>query len=88
MAGGWDGDALAGRMEDAAERAQEAEESRQPTDDSSLEERARQVKLESVRLSRARVLDQLQRATNPAYRTMLERALQALDEELDNTPPK
>jgi hypothetical protein len=79
MAGGWDGDALAGQMEDALERQQAAAEARLRKNNSTPEEREREAKLESLRLSRARILDQLGRATNPAHRAMLERALQSLD---------
>ena len=79
MAGGWDGDALAGQMEDAMERQQAAAEARLRRNNSSPEEREREAQLESLRLSRARILDQLGRATNPAHRAMLERALQSLD---------
>jgi hypothetical protein len=81
MAGGWDGDALAGQMEDALERQQAAAEARQRRDNSSPEERAREAESESLRLSKARILDQLSRATNPAHRAMLERALQSLEEQ-------
>jgi hypothetical protein len=79
MAGGWDGDALAGQMEDAMERQQAAAEARLRKNSSSPAEREREAQLESLRLSRARILDQLGRATNPAHRAMLERALQSLD---------
>ena len=79
MAGGWDGDALAGQMEDAMERQQAAAEARLRKNNSSPAEREREAQLESLRLSRARILDQLGRATNPAHRAMLERALQSLD---------
>jgi len=79
MAGGWDGDALAGQMEDALERQQQAAEARLRKNNSTPEEREREAKLESLRLSKARLQDQLGRATNPAHREMLERALQSLD---------
>jgi hypothetical protein len=79
---GWDGDALAGSMEEALERRQEAAEARRARKDkSSPEERERKAHEETVRLSRARIEEQLKRATNPAHRTMLERALSALDAE-------
>ena len=80
---GWDGDALAGSMEEALERQQEAAEARRARKDtsSSAQERERQAREESVRLSRVRVEEQLGRATNPAHRAMLERALSALDAE-------
>jgi hypothetical protein len=79
---GWDGDALAGSMEEALERQQEAAEARRARKDiSSPEDRERKAREESLRLSRARIEEQLGRATNPAHRAMLERALKALDAE-------
>lgn len=79
---GWDGDALAGSMEEALERQQEAAESRRARKDtSSPQDHKRKAKEESVRLSRARLAEQLGRATNPAHRAMLERALDSLGTE-------
>lgn len=82
MAGGWDGDALAGQMEDAMERQQAAAEERTRKNDSSPEGRARDAQLESLRLSKARVAEQLVRATHPAHRATLERALQSLESQM------
>ena len=77
----WDGDALAESMEQALERQQEAAEARRARKDmSSPENRERLAREESVRLSRARIEEQLRRATNPAHRAMLEQALKALEE--------
>lgn len=77
---GWDGDDLAGSMEEALERQQEAAEARRARrQQTSPEERERKAREESVRLSRARLEEQLGRATNPAHRAMLERALKALE---------
>ncbi len=80
---GWDGDALAGSMEQALERQQEAIDARHHArkEKSTPEDRARIAMNESVRLSRARLGEQLGRATNPAHRAMLERALQSLEPE-------
>ena len=76
---GWDGDALAESMEQALERQQEAAEARRARrEQSSPEERKRKARDESARLSRARLEEQLSRATSPAHRAMLERALSAL----------
>ncbi|HVF55647.1 MAG TPA: hypothetical protein VM934_05830 [Pyrinomonadaceae bacterium] len=83
---GWDGDALAERMEDAMERQQQAAEDRahkEESEGSSAEGRARIAEIESLRLSRARILDQLGGATNPARRAMLERALQSIEGEME-----
>lgn len=80
---GWDGDALAESLELALERQQEAAEARRERrEQSSPDDRARKAREESHRLSRARLEDQLARATSPAHRAMLERSLKALD-----TPP-
>lgn len=81
---GWDGDDLAGQAEDAAERRQQAAEERAQRSTSTPEERAREARREALRLSKARILDQLSRATNPAYRATLERALQSLDAQAED----
>ena len=83
---GWDGDALAESMEQALERQQEAAEERRARKvPNSPEERNRRAHDESIRLSKARLEDQLSRATNPAHRTMLERALKSLEAEASET---
>jgi hypothetical protein len=77
---GWDGDALAESMEQALERQQEADEARRlRREQTTPEGRVRKARDESARLSKARLEEQLSRATSPAHRTMLERALKALD---------
>jgi hypothetical protein len=43
----------------------------------------RRQQLESLRLSRARTLDQLEQASRPAYRQMLERALSDLEKQIE-----
>ena len=48
----------------------------------SADERTKQSKLNSLQLSRTRILNQLALAKNAAHRTMLERALAALDEQI------
>ena len=82
---GWDGDALAESMEQAQERQELADEARRVRrEQSSPEGRKRKSVDEGTRLSRARLEAQLSQATNPAHRTMLERALKSL--ETDSTP--
>jgi hypothetical protein len=78
----WDGDDLAGQAEDEDERQQALAEARQNKPRLTAEERARNVELESLRLSRSRILSQLANATNPAHRRMLETALQSIDEKM------
>lgn len=59
MMAGWDGDALAGSMEEALEHQQEAAEARRARKDtSSQQERERKAKDESLKLSRARIEEQ------------------------------
>jgi hypothetical protein len=70
-------------MEEALEQQQAAVDDRTRRDYVSPEERKRLAGQESLRLSKARMLDQLGRATNPAHRAMLERALQALESQMD-----
>jgi hypothetical protein len=78
----WDGDDLAGQAEDEEERKQALAETRQNKPRLTPEERARSVELESLRLSRSRIVSQLANATNPAHRRMLETALQSIDEKM------
>lgn len=78
----WDGDDLAGQAEDAVERQQAVVEARTSRTSLTAEERARKAELESLRLSRSRVLSQLENATNPSHRRMLESALHSLDEKM------
>ncbi|MCA1555756.1 MAG: hypothetical protein LC747_03600 [Acidobacteria bacterium] len=66
MARGWESKAVEDQIQEAEERLRRAAE---PALDESPEARARRERLETLRLSRARTLDQLERATNlmPAY---------------------
>jgi hypothetical protein len=79
MARGWESKAVADQMEAADERARQ----RAGLDEVSPEERARRERLESLRLSRARTLTQLEHATRPAHREMLGRTLRALEAEME-----
>lgn len=78
----WDGDDLAGKMEETLERQQAVVEARANKSTGSAPDRARIARLESLRLSRSRIMGQLSRASVPAHRTMLERALQAIDDQM------
>ena len=69
-------------MEEADERARRADERARET--LSAEEFVREERLESLRLSRARTLAQLERATRPAHREMLLRTLGALEAEIES----
>lgn len=80
MARGWESKAVADQIESAEGRPRD--EAERPTE-LSPEMRARYERVESLRLSRSRTLEQLERATNPAYREMLLRALAAVESELE-----
>jgi hypothetical protein len=79
---GWDGDALAGQMEEVFERQQAVADARALRGTSTLEERMRSSQFESLRVSRSRIMTQLSGATNPSHRTMLERALKSINDQM------
>jgi glutathionyl-hydroquinone reductase len=78
----WDGDALAERMEETLERQQAVADARAHRGTSTPEERRRSATFESFRVSRSRIMTQLSLATNPAHRTMLERALKSINDDM------
>jgi hypothetical protein len=80
MARGWESKSVEDQQQAAEERARQREAA--PVADSPAA-RARRERLETLRLSRARTLDQLERATNRAHREMLRRTLRALERELE-----
>jgi hypothetical protein len=79
MARGWESKAVADQMEAADERARQ----RQSDYEVSPQVRARRERLEGLRLSRTRTLDQLENATRRAHREMLQRTLRALEAEIE-----
>jgi TATA-binding protein-associated factor Taf7 len=80
MARGWESKSIADQIEDVERRAQRREDE----SDRSPEARMQRERLEALRLSRARTLAQLDSASSPAYRQMLERALSALEREIED----
>ena len=82
MAIGW-GKSYEEQMEEANQRASDAKRQREPR--LPLEDRVRRQRLESLKLSRSRVLAQVERASRPAHREMLMKALQAIEKETDET---
>ena len=85
MARGWESKSVADQIEDD-ERARLTAEI-EKREQLSPEVRARHAQLETLMLSRARTLEQLERATNPAYREMLLRSLRALESEIEELKP-
>lgn len=78
----WDGDALAGQMEEVFERQQAAADARAVRGTSTVNERARSAQFESLRASRSRIMTQLSMATNPSHRTVLERGLKSINDQM------
>jgi hypothetical protein len=77
MAIGW-GKSYEEQMEEASQRASAERMPRVP-----VEDRARLQRIESLKLSRSRVEEQLSKAVHPAHRQMLMKALQAIEKETD-----
>jgi hypothetical protein len=77
MARGWESKAVESQIESAEERSARAQKPLR-----SPEDIARERQVESLQLSRARVLADIDSATNAGYRTMLERSLAFLDAKL------
>jgi hypothetical protein len=75
MARGWESKSIESQQEDAATRR-----STRPA--LTPEQQAAQQKKTALELSRARLADDLSRATSPNHRGMLEHALANLDEQL------
>lgn len=77
MARGWESKSVESQQEESFREA----EQRDPQT-LSPEGRARRERLASLELSRARTLDQLERATGAAHRAMLKRTLLALERDI------
>jgi hypothetical protein len=78
LARGWECKAVADQIEESSdERAQ------QQTPVHSSEERERNERLTSLKLSKARLLEQLERARHPAHREGLSKGLKAIESEID-----
>jgi hypothetical protein len=74
---GW-GKSFEEQVEEASQRASQERAPRV-----AVEERVRRQRQESLKLSRSRVEQQLERAVHPAHREMLMKALQALEKEAE-----
>lgn len=76
MARGWESKSIEAQQQDARG------ETRKRTAPLSAAERALFQRRRTLELARARTLDDLERSSAPAHRTMLEQALRAIDEQL------
>jgi hypothetical protein len=78
MARGWESKAVADQIEEG-----ESRQTQSPNAATSPEERQRKERHDSLVLSKSRLLQQLERATNPAYRNVLLNGLKAVEKELE-----
>jgi hypothetical protein len=83
MARGWESKAVADQIEEGESRAQEAFK---PA--ASPEQRVLKDQLESLKLSRSRLLQQLERAKHPAHRDVLLNGLKAVEKEIEEVSNK
>ena len=79
MARGWESKEVESQIEAAETRAAEAAKPRLTP-----EQIAREREIDSLNLSRTRVLHDLESSTNPRYREILRQSLAFLDEKLAN----
>jgi hypothetical protein len=78
MARGWESKAVADQIEEGKSERSRSDQSRL-----SPEELHKQEKLRSLILSKARLLEQLERATQSAHRTVLQNGLRAIEIEIE-----
>jgi hypothetical protein len=76
MARGWESKSVEAQIEEGKE--DRPVERRPPP-----EARLQQQKIQSLKLSQSRLLQQLENARHPAYREVLQKGLQAIEKELD-----
>ena len=82
MARGWESKAVADQIE-------EGESRRQPSKtEATREERVLKERLDSLKLSRSRLLQQLERARHPAHRNVLLNGLKAVEREIEEVSVK
>lgn len=78
MARGWESKAVADQIEEGESRQHQASSVEITPEQRMLKER-----LDSLKLSRSRLLQQLERATRPAHRNVLLNGLKAVEKEIE-----
>jgi hypothetical protein len=78
MARGWESKAVADQIEEVEARTPAHNSTQPPSEDPKKRER-----LQSLQLSKARVLQQLEKARHPAHRSVLQNGLRAIEAEID-----
>lgn len=77
MARGWESKSIEDQIEEARRSQGDAEGPVR-----SSEEREQERKIESLKLERSRLTEQLNRASSEAYQRMIRQSLKAIDEEI------
>jgi len=78
MARGWESKAVADQIEEG-----ESRQDISPKAQASPEDRLLKERLDSLRLSKSRLLQQLERARHPAHRDVLLNGLKAVEKEIE-----
>ena len=78
MARGWESKAVADQIEEGESRQQQGSKV-----EATPEQRLLRERLDSLKLSRSRLLQQLERATHPAHRNILLNGLKAVEKEIE-----
>jgi hypothetical protein len=81
MARGWESKSVEDQVEEARRSLDLQEDRGRPVE--SPEEKERQRKIESLRLERSRLAEQLDRARSDAHRRLIQRSLEAIEAEID-----
>jgi TATA-binding protein-associated factor Taf7 len=83
MARGWESKAVADQIEEGESRRQQSSKTEVTSEERVLKER-----LESLKLSRSRLLQQLEHARLPAHRNVLLNGLKAVEREIEEVSVK
>ena len=83
MARGWESKAVADQIEEGESRQRQSSKT-----EVTAEQRLRKERLDSLQLSRSRLLQQLERARHPAHRNVLLNGLKALEREIEDVSAK
>lgn len=78
MARGWESKAIADQIEEGEARREQASKT-----EATREHRVLKERLDSLQLSRSRLLQQLEHATHPSHRNVLLNGLKALEREIE-----
>jgi TATA-binding protein-associated factor Taf7 len=83
MARGWESKAVADQIEEGESRQQQSSKT-----EITREQRVLKERLDSLQLSRSRLLQQLEHATHPAHRNVLLNGLKAVEREIEEVSGK